>query len=108
MSLKLHLRCMHCEKIFKDAISLPCGHTICNEHLREHENTIRCVSCSKEFDVTSNTFPPSHVVIKLIDDNLFLSEDERDLKAELLQSIIKLNELNKNAQNELDSFNFLI
>ena len=76
MTLKLYLSCMHCSKIFKDPISLPCGHTLCKEHLSEHENTIKCVPCRKEFDIASNKFPPNHVVRELIDDGLFLSQDE--------------------------------
>ena len=40
----------------------------------------------------------------MIDDYLFLSQDERKRKDEIFDSFIKLNELNQNVQNERDSF----
>ena len=98
MSLKSYLTCKHCSKIFKKPISLPCGHSLCQEHLIESNHSIKCITCDKEFILNQDMFALNHVVNDLINDEMFLSENERNLKAKIQNSFVKLNKLN----NELD------
>jgi hypothetical protein len=85
-TLKQNLSCPQCTKIFRDPIVLPCGHTICKEHL--HACTkIDCFTCNREFiNLNENSFVTNFVVANLVKDENFLSQDEYDCK----QSIIEL------------------
>jgi hypothetical protein len=85
-TLKQNLSCPQCTKIFRDPIVLPCGHTLCKEHLRAC-TTIDCLPCKREFiNLNENSFVTNIVVANLVKDENFLSQDEHDCK----QTIIEL------------------
>jgi hypothetical protein len=115
-SKKSQLTCSYCSKIYKDPIILPCGDSICREHISERdvvkENRIKCKKCkkcNKESGVKSNTFQSNQTLKKLVKDRTHLSKGEINLKQELEVSVGKFFELydefaqNKN-KNESDVF----
>jgi hypothetical protein len=95
-SEKPHLTCSYCSKIYKDPIDLPCGHSICREHLSQRDilkvNKIKCKKCSDEFAVKENEFKSNQTLKKLIEDQTHLSEGEINLKQKLEDSIRKFFE----------------
>ncbi len=58
MSVKADFTCLICSKIFKNPFVLPCGDSICEEHLKESEvlknNSFKCQSCGEVFEVKNN------------------------------------------------------
>ena len=115
MSLKEDLTCLICSKIFKSPFSLPCGDTICEEHLLEPQvlknNSIKCQSCGEVFEVKDNqTIRSNTTVQKLILKERFLSDAEKLMKKSLLESIENFSQLNeqlKESKNifDLDRYN---
>jgi hypothetical protein len=91
---KSQLTCSYCSKIFKNPIVLPCGDSICGEHLDERgvvkANKIKCKKCNDEFGVKDNDFKSNNELKKLIESHF--SEEERSLKQELEDSIRKFFE----------------
>ena len=55
-SQKSQLTCSYCSRIFRDPILLPCGDSICRDHLKDRDvvkaNRIKCKKCNEEFGVT--------------------------------------------------------
>ena len=88
--------CSYCSKIYKDPIDLPCGDSICREHLHERNvvkhNKIKCKTCNDEFGVKNNDFKSNQTLKTLVEDHSYLSEDEINLKQELEDSIQKFFE----------------
>ena len=86
--LKSNLTCSNCLIIFKDPIELPCGHNLCNEHLTEKDivkqNRIKCAECQQDFQLKDNQFKSNEIIKKQLDDLLFLSDEEIDLKKQVL------------------------
>ena len=93
ISPKSQLTCSYCSRIYKDPIDLPCGDSICLEHLSDKDvlkvNRIKCKKCSEEFGVKSNDFKSNEDLKKLIEDQAHLSEGEINLKQELEVSVRK-------------------
>ncbi len=58
MNVKADFTCLICSKILKSPFALPCGDTICEEHIKKSEvlrnNSIKCQSCGEVFDVKNN------------------------------------------------------
>jgi hypothetical protein len=112
-SQKSKLTCSYCSRIYKDPIDLPCGDSICREHLSDKDvlkvNRIKCKECNGEFGVKNNEFYSNKTLKNLIESHSYLSEDEISLKQKLEVSIRKFCEfyeeivLNKN-KNESDVF----
>ena len=51
------LKCVHCHKVLKSPIVLPCGDRLCQEHLNGQKQ-ITCLVCSVEYEVDeANPFP---------------------------------------------------
>ena len=52
-SKKSQLTCSYCSKIYKYPIELPCGDSMCGDHLKEKDvvkaNRIKCKKCNDEF-----------------------------------------------------------
>jgi hypothetical protein len=95
--LKITLTCSYCTKIFKNPIELPCKHSVCKEHLIEKDvqklNKIKCVECNQEFQVKDNEFKSVEVFKKLLDDQLYLSDEEVSLKLKIEDSIRNFHQL---------------
>ena len=94
--LKSQLTCSNCSRIFKNPILLPCGDSVCLEHLKERDvvkaNKIKCKKCNEEFGVKSNQFKSNEDLKNLIESHSYLSVDEIKLKHELKVSIKKFFE----------------
>jgi hypothetical protein len=110
MSFKIDLTCSFCTKIFKSPISLPCGDTICEQHLKEDTyckcNSIKCKTCHKDFDLDdlNQLIKPNTIVQKLIEHERYLSDIEKSIKNSLEESLSHLFELNKKMQQSKDCF----
>jgi len=89
--LKSTLTCSYCSKIFHDPIELPCKHNLCEEHLFEKDvskqNRIKCVECKRDFEVKDNDFKTIEILKQLIDDHVYLSDEEFSLKKKIQDSI---------------------
>ena len=109
MSSKADYVCSYCSKIFKNPIILPCFHNICEHHLKEtnvlKDKSIKCETC--KFDINLKTYrikPNKHAKI-LLDQESYLSEEEKCSKNLLIEDLKKLMELNKSFEdqkNDLD------
>jgi hypothetical protein len=57
---KSQMTCSYCSKILREPIELPCGDSICREHLSERdvvkEKIIKCAECQQELRVTLDEF----------------------------------------------------
>jgi len=115
MNVKVDFTCLICSKIFKSPFSLPCGDTICEEHLNESQNlknnSIKCQSCGEAFEVKNNQMiRPNKALHMLIQKELFLSDAEKLMKKSLKVSIENFFQLNEQLQEsknifELDCYN---
>ena len=89
--LKSSLTCSNCSKIFKDPVELPCQDLICKEHLNEKEvlkqNKIKCIECKLEFEVKNKDFKSVKAYNKLLNDQVYLSQEEINLKLKIEESI---------------------
>jgi hypothetical protein len=110
MSLKSDLTCSYCKEIYKNPYSLPCGDSLCEEHLKEphirKNNSIKCETCQKVFAIEENEMiRPNTAMQKLIENERYLSDDEKLIKHNLEESLNKLLHLNaqlKLAKNDFD------
>ena len=94
--LKSRFTCSRCSKYYKKPIVLPCGHSICNEHLDEaklNQTKIVCAFCRKDFDLTKHVFTPNLAV--QIDDESLLNENERSLKSILIDGFKTFHKLDQ-------------
>ena len=89
--LKSTLTCSYCSKIFKDPIELPCKHNLCKRHLTEKttpkSKKMKCVDCKQAFDVKGKDFKTIDFVKKLLDDHVYLSDQELSWKKQIEDSI---------------------
>jgi hypothetical protein len=96
LTLKSQVTCSYCSRIFKDPILLPCGDSICRQHLTERDvikqNKIKCKACNTEFEVKNNQFKSNEGISKLLESQSYLNETEIKLKHELEASIRKFFE----------------
>jgi DNA-directed RNA polymerase subunit M/transcription elongation factor TFIIS len=80
LKLKSELTCWYCSKIFKDPFDLPCGDSMCREHLTDRDvvkvNKIKCKKCNQEFQVKNNDFKSNQTLKKLVEDQTHLSDEE--------------------------------
>jgi hypothetical protein len=87
MHLKFYLTCSLCNKILHKPILLPCGDTICHEHLSEKKftkaNRIACKICKQEFDVKNGDFKSNNLVAKQIEDEIHLTDSKKHLKHQI-------------------------
>jgi len=99
MHLKFYLTCSLCNKILHKPILLPCGDTICQEHLSEKKftkaNRIACNICKQEFHVKNDDFKSNNLVAKQIEDEIHLTDSEKHLKHQIEDShrvVLELSE----------------
>ncbi len=109
MSLKTDLTCSFCKEIYKNPFTLPCGDSLCEEHLKEanirKNNAIKCKTCQKVFTITDNEMiRPNTAMQKLIENERYLSDEEKLIKNNLEESLNKLFRLN--AQLQLSKSDF--
>ena len=113
-SQKSKLTCSYCSRIFMDPFDLPCGDSICRQHLSDKDvvkqNKITCKKFNEEFQVNPNEFKSNEALKKLVEGQSHLSDQELTLKLQLEESIKKFFEFYdefspKRTQLELDIFN---
>jgi hypothetical protein len=109
MSVKVDFTCLICSKIFKSPFVLPCGDTICEEHLYDPQvlknNSIKCQSCEETFQVKDNEMIRSNKSFqKLIQKELFLSDAEKSMKKSLEESVQNFFQLNEQLQESKNIF----
>ena len=65
--------------------------TICHEHLNEinslNQASIKCLTCHRKFPIGEQIFEANNTLRKLLDDKIFLSDEEKQLKRSL-QSLL--------------------
>jgi hypothetical protein len=108
-SVKQDFACSICSKIYKNPFILPCDDILCEEHLKEagvrKTNSIRCKTCQIEFAVKDNQIiRPSKAMQKLIENERYLSEEEKSLKRQLEQALRDFLNLNEQLQDAKNSF----
>jgi hypothetical protein len=107
-NLKSHLTCQYCTKILKQPMTLPCGHTLCEEHLHDNnfvnENKIECVSCRRVFNLNECHLVQVEIIQNLIREETYLSDEEKSLKSKLIESFSALNRLKQEFESEKETF----
>ena len=114
MSLKSFLTCFNCSKIYNNPILLPCADCICEHHLKEENtlkpNQIKCSKCNKTFDLEDNTFKQINLLKEMLDNELYLTDEEKCLKHQIEFSLNEyfqiqdeLIQSKKDLQSELNS-----
>jgi hypothetical protein len=109
MSVKSDLTCSFCKEIFKNPYSLPCGDSLCEEHLNEpnirKKNAIKCKICQKVFTIKDNEMiRPNTAMQKLVEKERYLSDEEKIIKNNLEESLDKLLHLNAQLQQAKNDF----
>ena len=83
-------------RIYKDPIQLPCGDSICRQHLSERdvvkEKRIKCKECKHEFTINDYEFKSNEALKNLIERQSYLSEEEISRKQKMEDSIRKFFE----------------
>ena len=109
MSLKIYLTCSFCTKILNIPRVLPCGDSVCQNHLTEKhilkDNLIKCKTCESEFQVKNIKFPTNNLALKQLEDAMYLNETEKFLKLKIEESFrmyLNLHEQLHDAKIKLD------
>jgi hypothetical protein len=110
-SLKQKLICSFCSKVYKSPFVLPCGDTLCEQHLKEENasktNSIECQTCQKIFEINDNEMIRSNTTVKnLVDYELYLSDEEKSMKKCLEDSLRNLFDLNEQLKELKIGFDF--
>ena len=84
MDINAILTCSYCTKIYTKPINLPCGDSLCEEHLIEaaiaNEKEIKCCLCQQKFIMEDPQFILNKSIQALIEEKRFLSVEEQRLK----------------------------
>ena len=96
--MKCHFICSNCNKIFKHPILLPCYDTICEHHLREKtvlkQESIECKTCKQTFNLDESfKSGPNKQLQTQLDNDIYLSNEEKSLKNALLESCANLDQM---------------
>ena len=100
-ALKSHLTCQYCTKILKNPMTLPCGHSLCKEHLHE---TIECVPCNQVFNLQEINLIKVLAIENILREEIFLNDEEKFLKSKLIKSFSSLNRLNQDYESAKETF----
>ena len=96
--------CFYCKQIIKNPIDLPCQlHTICAEHLKEpNKKVIHCKVCKIDFNLNKkSSFKSNQKMQTLLNEEVYLSDEEKKFKNSLLTSIQLFSDLlNEFKQNK--------
>ena len=69
-----------CKKYFKEPITLPCGDTVCKEHVNHLETSFKCPICTKEFIILEEGFCVNRKINALIKENSHLTGQYKEVK----------------------------
>jgi hypothetical protein len=98
------LTCLHCLKILREPMKLTCGDSICKEHLEANVTSFVCKSCKKEIHLGDGyeALKGNTIVQNLIEKQVYLTEDELQLKKSLEESIEMFYQLNRKFRDSKD------
>ena len=99
--LEKSIKCQSCEEFIFEPVFLPCGHSICKEHVdetvEENEKQIKCDICNESFDIPSKGFAPNRALEGLMEVDI----DKLDLGQEYNSAFNKCAEF----EDLLEEFN---
>lgn len=81
--------CEHCEKFLETPVTLPCLKTICESHVKEMQATPEktlieeCSFCKKSHEIPDSGFEQNLKIKNLIESNIHLNQEEKQLKTHL-------------------------
>ena len=101
-TLALKLTCSHCKKILKNSIALPCMcESICKSHLDEMtDHHVKCTLCLKNLPLENVTFKSNKLVNDLIEKEVYMSDEAKELKHSLSKSFSLIHGLNEKFSDE--------
>lgn len=65
-NIRTAVKCFHCLKQLKSPVLLPCGQSICKEHVDKPATTIACIQCEKGHEIPANIGFPANKGLELI------------------------------------------
>jgi WD40 repeat protein len=108
-NIKTNFSCSLCNTILKDPVQLPCGISVCLEHIRNlRENFLKCHSCNQDHVVPQKGFDTNVDLKKKIESDAHLSEAEKHCKNSIQEMFQKLFDLLEDTVlkfNEFECFN---
>ena len=96
MSFKSAFICNICNLVLKDPITLPCLCVICGQHLHDGSSKygmIKCLKCGEVFDIPKEGFEANTFMATNLDEELYLTEEEKCIKHAIQNLIQKLEQL---------------
>jgi len=90
-----------CKLILDEPVSLPCDCWICKSHLTDTftlDNQIKCLTCKETFTIPPEGFRTVKQIKHLLEQELILSDEEKQLKIEVQNELKGL----KNNLNQLE------
>jgi WD40 repeat protein len=69
-----------CNKYLKEPITLPCGETVCREHVNDTSATFKCPVCEQDFIIPEEGFKINKKINTFINENSHLNGQHRELK----------------------------
>ena len=97
--------CHICQNILNDPYYLPCHCLVCKHHL--DKKRIECKSCNKIFSLPHEGIKENSQLKILIENDAYLTEEEKRLKQAMKNSTLFLEELFKKFQNREREFDTL-
>jgi hypothetical protein len=90
----------NCELFIENPIILPCGSTICQEHVENESKKFDCEICKKEHFIPEEGFPINKFAYKLMESGFYLNKTQKKIKDsfEKLEQKIEEHE-NLNSEN---------
>jgi len=91
--------CEKCGKFLESPVTLPCMRTICEFHIKEMQPDpeksliVECSFCKNSHDIPVDGFKPNLKIKNLIESNIHLNHEEKQLKTQLENLIRKLSRL---------------
>jgi hypothetical protein len=68
--IKNTLACSICSKTLQSPVALPCGATICKNHVNEHEKEFDCTACSNNHPIPKSGFKINEILDKILKSKL--------------------------------------
>ena len=96
--------CKHegCNLIYENPVTLPCGNSICEQHLKRYNEKFKCSFCFEEHQIPNTGFTKSKAMIKMIDSHFKLDR----LRKKIIESFEILNESIKQCE-DINSENYI-
>jgi hypothetical protein len=98
--------CQICEKFWDKPVSLPCGCSICQDHIVVNTSTFKCESCGIIHEIPATGFAQSKSLTNFLDKNVHLNGKhlEAKNKLEMLKKSLSQYELSVQATGNQDEY----